>query len=72
MKLVRYLSDGVSARLGLLIDDRVVPLADVAPGAPTAEIRAAAANFCGSLSSTLNAKRESRTASLRSNWGSVA
>ena len=35
MKLVRYLSEGASARLGLLIGDRVVPLADVAPGAPT-------------------------------------
>jgi ureidoglycolate lyase len=35
MKLVRYLGDGGSARPGLLIDDRVVPLADVAPGAPT-------------------------------------
>ncbi len=35
MKLVRYLGDGGSARPGILIDDRVVPLADVAPGAPT-------------------------------------
>jgi ureidoglycolate lyase len=35
MKLVRYLGDGGSARPGLLIDDRVVALADVAPGAPT-------------------------------------
>ena len=35
MKLVRYLGDGGFARPGLLIDDRVVPLADVAPAAPT-------------------------------------
>jgi 2-keto-4-pentenoate hydratase/2-oxohepta-3-ene-1,7-dioic acid hydratase in catechol pathway len=35
MKLVRFLGDGGSPAPGLLFDNRVVPLADIAPGAPT-------------------------------------